>query len=165
MRVGSGFQGVLTLGHTYTVPAEQLGFNVDSGSLPALAQPVERSADEIQAEAIEVEVPVDDETGEAHPDDRAVEAPVDFDSVVVDGVQLSLSSSLANIRIGCESLCLSKRGGKEKCLKRMLEHLKSQELIADSLDLTRSDPLPIQALVRDMCDAQGASGCTCGPGA
>ena len=116
MRVGSGFQGVLTLAHTYTVPAEQLGFNVGSGSLPALAQPVKRSADEIQAEAIEVEVPVDDETGEAHPDDRAVEAPVDFDSVVVDGVQLSLSSSLANIRIGCESLGLSKRGGKEKCL-------------------------------------------------
>ena len=132
MRVGSGFQGVLTLAHTYTVPAEQLGFNVDSGSLPALAQPVERSADEIQAEAIEVEVPVDDETGEAHPDDRAVEAPVDFDSVVVDGVQLSLSSSLANIRIGCEILGLSKRGGKEKCLKRMLEHIKSQELIAST---------------------------------
>ena len=132
MRVGNGFQGVLTLAHTYAIPPEQLGFNVDAGTLPALAQPVERSADEIQAEAVEVEVPVDDETGEAHPDDRAVEAPVDFDSVVVDGVQLSLSSSLANIRIGCESLGLSKRGGKEKCLKRMLEHIKAQELIAST---------------------------------
>lgn len=98
--------------------------------LPVLAQPGRRSADENEEEAIEVEVPVDDEIGEAHPHDRAVEAPVEFDSVVVDGVQLSLHSSLANIRIGCESLGLSKRGCKEKCLKRMLEHVKTQELIA-----------------------------------
>lgn len=50
--------------------------------------------------------------------------------MVVDGVQLSLSSSLANVRIGCESLGLSKCGGKEKCLMWMLEHVKAHELIA-----------------------------------
>ena len=48
----------------------------------------------------------------------------------MDGVSLSLSSSLASIRLGCESLGLPKRGGKEKCLKRMLEHVRAQELIA-----------------------------------
>ena len=100
MHVGDSFQGVLTLAHTRAIPPEQLGFNVDSDSLPALAQHAERSAEELEQEAIEIEVPVDEETGEARLDDRAVEAPVEFDSVVVDGVQLSRSSSLANIRIG-----------------------------------------------------------------
>ena len=52
------------------------------------------------------------------------------DAVIVDGVSLSLSSSLASVRLGCESLGLSKRGGKEKCMKRMLEHVRAPELIA-----------------------------------
>ena len=75
-------------------------------------------------------MPVDIEVGEAAPEDRIVEAPVEHDAVIVDGVSLSLSSSLANIRLGCESLGLSKCCGKEKCLKRMLEHVGAQELIA-----------------------------------
>ena len=132
MRVGAGadFQGVLTLAHVYAIPPEQLGFNVDPANLPPLAQQVERPADEIEVEAEEREVPVDVEVGEAAPEDQVVEAPVEHDAVIVDGVSLSLSSSLANIRLGCESLRLSKRGGKEKCLKRMLEHVRAQELIA-----------------------------------
>ena len=48
----------------------------------------------------------------------------------MDGVSLSLASSLANIRLGCESLGLSKRGGKEKCQKCLLEHVRAQELSA-----------------------------------
>ena len=130
MRVRADFQGVLTLAHVYAIPPEQLGFNVDPANLPALAQQVEQRADEIEVEAEEREVPVDIEIGEAAPEDRAVEAPVEHDAVIVDGVSLSLSSSLANIRLGCESLGLSKRGGKEQCLKRMLEHVRAQELIA-----------------------------------
>ena len=102
-RVGKGLQGVLTLAHVYAIPPEQWGFNVDPANLPAFAQQVEQPADEMQAE---------------------------HDAVIVDGVQLSMSSSLANIRIGCESSGLSKRGGKEKCLKRMLGHVRAQELIA-----------------------------------
>ena len=87
-------------------------------------------ADEIEVEDEEREVPVDIEVGEAAPEDRVVEAPFEHDAVIVDGVSLSLSSSLANVRLGCESLGLSKRGGKEKCMKRMLEHVRAQELIA-----------------------------------
>lgn len=79
---------MLTVAHTYAIPPEQLGFNIDSDILPVLAQPGGRSADEIEEEAVETEVPVDDETGEALPDDRAVAAPVGFDSVVVHVVQL-----------------------------------------------------------------------------
>ena len=130
LRVGANFQGVLTLAHVYAIPPEQLGFNVDPANLPPLAQQVEQPADEIEFEAEEREVPVDIEIAEAAPEDRVVEAPVEHDAVIVDGVTLSLSSSLANIRLGCESLGLSKRGGKEKCLKRMLEHVRAQELIA-----------------------------------
>ena len=130
MRVGADFQGVLTLAHVFAIPPEQLGFNVDPANLPPLAQQVEQPADEIEVEAEEREVPVDIAVGEAAPEDRVVEAPVEHDAVIVDGVSLSLSSSLANIRLGCESLGLSKRGGKEKCLKRMLEHVRAQELIA-----------------------------------
>ena len=130
MRVGADFQGVLTLAHVYAIRPEQLGFNVDPANLPPLAQQVERPADEIEVEAEEREVPVDIEVGEAAPEDRVVEAPVEHDAVIVEGVSLSLSSSLTNIRLGCESLGLSKCGGKEKCLKRMLEHVRAQELIA-----------------------------------
>ena len=130
LRAGADFQGVLTLVHVYAIPPEQLGFNVDPANLPPLAQQVEQPADEIGVEAEEREVPVDIEIGEPAPEDRVVEAPVEHDAVIVDGVSLSLSSSLANIRLGCESLGLSKRGGKEKCLKRMLEHVRAQELIA-----------------------------------
>ena len=133
MRVGADFQGVLTLAHVYAIPPGQLYFNVDPANLPPLAQQVEQPADEIEVEAEERQVPVDIEVGEAAPEDRVVEAPVQHDAVIVDGVSLSLSSSLANIRLGCESLGLSKRGGKEKCLKRMLEHVRAQELIAATL--------------------------------
>ena len=110
LRVGADFQGVLTLAHVCAIPPKQLGFNVDPANLPPFAQQVEQPADEIELEAEEREVPVDIEIGEAAPEDRVVEAPVEHDAVIVDGVSLSLSS-LANIRLGCESLGLSKRGG------------------------------------------------------
>ena len=64
---------------------------MNPANLPPLAQQVEQPAAEMQA----VEV----ETGEARQEDRAVEAPVEHDAVIVDGVQLSMSSSLANIWI------------------------------------------------------------------
>ena len=109
MRVGADFQGVLTLAHVYAIPPVQLGFNVDPANLPLLAQQVEQPADEIEVEAEEREVPVDIEVLEAAPEDRVDEAPVEpHDAVIVDGVSLSLSSSLANICLGCESLGLSK---------------------------------------------------------
>ena len=92
MRAGADFQGVLTLAHVYAIPPEQLGFNVDPANLPPLAQQVEQPADEIEVEAEEREVPVDIEVGEAAPEDRVVEAPVEHDAVIVDGVSLSLAA-------------------------------------------------------------------------
>ena len=91
---------------------------------------LEQPDDEIQADLGARAVPPDVEVAEERQEDRVVEAPVDHDSVTVDGVQLSMSSSLAAIRAGCESLGLSQRGGKQKCLKRMIEHVQAQELIA-----------------------------------
>ena len=130
LNVGAGFQGVLTIAHVFALSPEQLGFNVGERDLPILAQQAEQSTDEMQAEAEERAVPADVEVAEEPQEDRVVEAPAEHDAVIVDGVQLSMNSSLANIRIGCESLGLSKRGGKQRCLKRMLEHVQAQELIA-----------------------------------
>ena len=92
MRVGADFQGVLALAHVYASPPEKLGFNVDPANFP-LAQQVEQPADETEFEAEEREVPVDVEVGEVAPEDRVVEAPVEHDAVIVNGVPLSLSST------------------------------------------------------------------------
>ena len=93
LRVGADFQGVLALAHVYASPPEKLGFNVDPANLPPLAQQVEQPADETEFEAEEREVPVDVEVGEVAPEDRVVEAPVEHDAVIVNGVPLSLSST------------------------------------------------------------------------
>ena len=91
------------------IPPEQLSFSVDPANLPALAQKVAQPADEMQAEAEERAVPADVGMAEEPLEDRVVVSPADHDAVVVDGVQLSMSSSFANVRIGCESLGLSKK--------------------------------------------------------
>ena len=75
-------------------------------------------------------MPANVEVAEDKQEDRVVEPPIEHDSGTGDGGQLSLSSSLAALRVGCESLGLSKRGGKQKCLKSMIEHVRAQELIA-----------------------------------
>ncbi len=100
------FRDVVTLAHIYAIPPELLGFNVGPANLPPWAQQVEQPADEMQAEVEAPEAPVEVETGEARPEDCAVEAPVERDADIVDDGQLSMSSSLVNIRIGCESLGL-----------------------------------------------------------
>ena len=82
MRVGADFQGVLTLAHVYAIPPEQLGFDVGPAVLPPLAQQVEQPPDEIEVEAEERGVPVDIEIGEASPEDRVVEAPVEHDAAL-----------------------------------------------------------------------------------
>ena len=117
---GRGFQGVSTLAHVYAIPPEQLGFNLAPAALPVMAQQVERPDDEIQADVEARAVPADVEVAEERQEGQVVEAPIEHDSVTVDGVEFSMSSSLAAIPAGCESLGLSKRGGKQKCLKRMI---------------------------------------------
>ena len=95
-----------------------------------MAQQVEQPDDEIQADVEARAVPADLEVAEERQEDQVVEAPIEHDSVIVDGVEFCMSSSLAAIPAGCESLGLSKRGGKQKCLKRMIELVQSQELMA-----------------------------------
>ena len=63
-------------------------------------------------------------------EDRVVEFTGDEETVVVDGVTMSLSCTLKTLRAGCSALGLSGRGGKAKCLKRMVEHVRAQALLA-----------------------------------
>ena len=50
--------------------------------------------------------------------------------VYIDGTALTVNSPLRGLRAGCESFGLSKRGSKQMCLKRMLDHLQMQTLLA-----------------------------------
>ena len=58
------------------------------------------------------------------------EADTANDSLVVDGVTLSLDTTLSSIRQAAESLGLGRSGGKSTVLKRIRDHLKKQSLIA-----------------------------------
>jgi hypothetical protein len=50
--------------------------------------------------------------------------------VIVDGIAMTMECTLKILKAGCNSLGLSGRGGKAKCLKRMAEHIKAQSLLA-----------------------------------
>ena len=58
------------------------------------------------------------------------EVGVEGREVLIDGVKLDSNSSLNTLRGACQSLGLSKGGGKVKLLQRLWEHLQAQELIA-----------------------------------
>ena len=75
-------------------------------------------------------MPVDVKDGDPLQEDRIV--PVDEEEAVVyiDGTALTIQSSLRALRGGCESFGLSKRGSKQMCLKRMLDHLQTQTPVA-----------------------------------
>ena len=132
---------VITLAHDAMVPPEALGFSVhddvvmpanfplrpssqsqsSSASAPSAAAPVRPNVeppDELPAAAEEAELPV------------AERPDVDYKSVMVDGVKLDSNTPLRTLRGACESLGLSKTGGKATCLERLWKHLESQELIA-----------------------------------
>ena len=92
-----------------------------SASAPSAAAPVRPNVeppDELPAAAEEAELPV------------AERPDVDYKSVMVDGVKLDSNTPLRTLRGACESLGLSKTGGKAVCLERLWKHLESQELIA-----------------------------------
>ena len=76
------------------------------------------------------ETPVDPAEGEPLDGDCVLEFTGDDKTVVVDGVTMSLSCTLKTLRAGCSALGLSGRGGKVKCLKRMVEHVRAQALLA-----------------------------------
>ena len=52
------------------------------------------------------------------------------DSLIVDGITLSLNSTLAVLRQAAQSLGLGRSGGKSTVLKRIRDHLSKQALIA-----------------------------------
>ena len=76
------------------------------------------------------EMPVDFKDSEPLQEDRMV--PRDEEEAVVykDGTALTVNSPLRALPAGCESFVLSKRGSKQTCLKRMLDHLQMQTLLA-----------------------------------
>ena len=74
--------------------------------------------DEFPAAAEEAELPV------------AERVDVDYKSVMIKGVKMDSNTPLRTLRGACESLGLSKTGGKAVCLERLWKHLESQELIA-----------------------------------
>ena len=63
-------------------------------------------------------------------EDRIVPLVPAEDTVVVDGVTMTLDCTLKVLQAGCSSLGLSQRGNKQKRLKRMLDHVKAQTLLA-----------------------------------
>ena len=76
------------------------------------------------------EPPVDEKEGEPLPEDRVVEFTDDEQTVTVDGVVMNLQCTLKMLRAGCSALGISGRGGKAKCLQRMVDHVRAQALIA-----------------------------------
>ena len=67
---------------------------------------------------------------EAEPleEDRAIPYE-DETTVTVDGIVFTLDSPLRGLRAGCTSLGLSGRGSKKDCMKRVIEFLRTRELI------------------------------------
>lgn len=141
---------VITIAHKYAMPAQNLGFympdyglNVE-GQSANVAQSVGdgENVGESQADAasegyeqsiladLPEEAPVDCDEGEPLAEDRVVLRGPDEATVYIDGVALTLDSTLRALRAGCESLGLSKRGSKQTCMKRMLDHVQTQTLLA-----------------------------------
>ena len=135
---------VVTIAHKYAVPAESLGFYMpDYGFSSERTHEGLRLADKpkpddvmsegydpsIKSDAAD-EVPVDLKDGKPLQEDRVVPCEEEETVVYIDGTALTVNSPLRALRAGCESFGLSKRGSKQMCLKRMLDHLQMQTLLA-----------------------------------
>lgn len=123
---------VITLAHKYavpdTVPDSDLGF-----CMCDRARPVEQAIHDDDYEPSVAPDPVAEEPP-VPPDGERLEkdwtVPFEDDTAVVDGVTMSMDCNLKTLQAGFTSLGLSRRGGKAKCLKRMVDHLRAQSLIA-----------------------------------
>ena len=135
-----GAEEVITLAHVFVVPPEDLGINMPLEELPVLGRDAVAGdvvfpaayvpvAVDVQAQAEEMQVPAA-EGAEAPPQDRDPAFEPESDVVVVDGVRFTADNTLKQLRTACEALGLGKSGSKKACMKRMIEHIKSQELIA-----------------------------------
>lgn len=177
----STVEEVITLAHAHAVPPETLGFNMTDDELPqrvsdALSPALPGYRESPSGHGVAVEVHVEAEVpaapGAEVPEverDTAFVADSD-DAVWVDGVQYSLDDTLKHLREACTALGLSKSGSKKICFKRLLEHVKHQELIAahsatsqvasesQRLPLEQSKPAEPTQAVRD---AQSCSRTIC----
>ena len=118
-------QEIIVLASRGIIAPEDVGLEV-LGKPPAVSEPQESL--ESEGELMEVAIQPDD------PGQVAVEVALrdepDDGGVVVDGVTLSMDSSLATLRHGAQSLGLGRSGGKATVLKRIRDHLTKQSLIA-----------------------------------
>ena len=119
---------VITIAHTATVPPEVLGFTLhDDNVVIAPRSGIPLRVVPPAARSDMDDVPVADEAEQPVPE-RGAE--VDNNEVIIDGLRLDSNSPLKTLVAACESLGISGRGGKAKCLKRIWDHLQAQELIA-----------------------------------
>ena len=114
------------------VPPEHLGFSVSDDIIaPRSGIPVRPLQPADAAEPAEQpDVDVIPAAEDAEPPVEAREDGMEHHEVWVDGVKLDTNSPLRTLRAACDSLGLSKTGGKTKCLKRLWNHLQAQELLA-----------------------------------
>ena len=120
---------VITLARKYAVPDSDLGFYMYDRSRPVeQAIPDEDDYEPSIAPDPIAEEPPTAPDGEPLEEDRIV--PFEDDTAVVDGITMSMECNLKTLQAGCTSLGLSGRGGKAKCLKRMVDHLRAQSLMA-----------------------------------
>ena len=119
---------VLTIAHVHSVPSEELGFRIiDDDRHPIFDDDVEESDDPQLPQPVE-ETPANLPDAEPLEEDRVIPY-VDESSVTVDGTTFTHDSPLHGHRAGCTSLGLSTRGSKKDCMKRMIEFVKTRELI------------------------------------
>ena len=115
---------VITIAHTATVPPEVLGFTLhDDNVVIAPRSGIPLRVLPPAARSDKDDVPAAAEESEQHVPERGAE--VDNKEVIIDGVKLDSNSPLKTLVAACESLGISGRGGKAKCLKRLWDHLQA----------------------------------------
>ena len=130
---------VITLAHVFAVPPEALGFDMPvepSRAIDALSPPLQMYRESpAEGHGTVVEVPMEMEVpaaANAEPPeiDRDLQFVAENEVVVIDGVRYNMDNSLKHLREACDSLGLSRSGSKRVCFKRLVEHIRHQELIA-----------------------------------
>ena len=121
---------VLTLAHVHSVPSEELGFRIaEDDSRPIFDDDidVDDAENPQQAQPVE-ETPADVPEAEPLDEDRMIPY-FDESTITIDGITYTHDTPLRALRAGCTSLGLSKRGSKKECMKRMIEFVKTRELM------------------------------------
>ena len=121
---------VMALAHKYASQDYELGFSMYDDRVRPDPPPEEANEYEasIASDPVPEEPPLAKDEGEPLESDRVVPFKEDHE-IVVDGVTMNMDCNLKTLQAGCTSLGLSGRGGKAKCLKRMVDHLRAQALI------------------------------------